>query len=159
MAAIVAFTLCGMAIFVLLAASELPWDVKRIKDVVVDVAHNPQAAQGLAMALDKMPATGRTLAVFAALGDKDLPGIVAPLAHPVDGWLLAGLETAGPRGLTAGDFVRRLRGTAAAGGDPFPTVEAALQAALQRATAGDRVLVFGSFHTAAAALQVLQAQG
>jgi dihydrofolate synthase / folylpolyglutamate synthase len=128
-------------------------------EVVVDVAHNPQAAQALAMALQTMPSTGRTLAVFAALGDKDMAGIVAPLADTVDDWLLAGLDTAGPRGLAIGDFMRRLGGTAAGVGHPFPTVEAALQAALRRATAGDRVLVFGSFHTAAAAMQVLQAQG
>jgi len=128
-------------------------------DVVVDVAHNPQAAQALAGALRQSPATGRTLAVFAALGDKDSAGIVAALAGWVDSWLLAGLETAGPRGLTIGDFMQRLDGTAAAEGDPFPTVEAAMQAALARATAGDRVLVFGSFHTAVEALHVLQAQG
>lgn len=145
-----------------IAAANIPARWQRFDqggvDVVVDVAHNPQAAQALALALQRMPATGRTLAVFAALGDKDIAGIVAPLADSVDDWLLAGLETAGPRGLAVGDFVQRLDETAAAGGDPFPTVGAALQAALRRATAGDRVLVFGSFHTAAAAMQVLQAR-
>jgi len=128
-------------------------------DVVVDVAHNPQAAQALAAALRQSPATGRTFAVFAALGDKDIAGIVAALADRVDGWLLAGLEASGARGLAIADFMQRLDGTLAATGEPFPTVEAALQAALARATQGDRVMVFGSFHTAAAALQVLQARG
>jgi len=128
-------------------------------DVVVDVAHNPQAAQALAATLRQSPTTGRTLAVFAALGDKDIAGIVAALADPVDSWLLAGLEATGARGLAIGDFMQRLGGTVAADGESFQTVEAALQAALARATAGDRILVFGSFHTAAAALHVLQAQG
>ena len=128
-------------------------------DVVVDVAHNPQAAQALASAMRQSPATGRTLAVFAALGDKDIVGVVAALADRVDDWLLAGLEATGARGLAIGDFMQRLDGTVAAAGEPFATVDEALQVALARATAGDRVLVFGSFHTAAAALQLLQAQG
>lgn len=146
-----------------IAAASIPARWQRFDhggvEVVVDVAHNPQAAQALAMALRQTPATGRTVAVFAALGDKDIAGIVAGLAASVDDWLLAGLATAGPRGLAIGDFMQRLEGTVAAGGEPFPTIEAALQAALGRAAAGDRVLVFGSFHTAAAALHALQLLG
>jgi len=52
--------------------------------VVVDVAHNPQAARELARWLAAHPARGRTSAVFSALGDKDLAGIVAPLAGGLD---------------------------------------------------------------------------
>jgi dihydrofolate synthase/folylpolyglutamate synthase len=75
----------------------------------------------------------------------------------VDGWFLAGLDEAGPRGLDIAAFTRRLAGTAAAGGEKFANVGLALQSALAAARAGDRVLVFGSFHTAAAALRVLEA--
>jgi len=125
--------------------------------VLVDVGHNPQAARALAQWLHANPLQGRTWAVFAALGDKDLAGVVAALQAQVDGWWLAGLAEAGPRGLPIEAFVERLQGTVAAGGVASDTVAQALSAALAQARAGDRVLVFGSFHTAAAALAMLQA--
>ena len=125
--------------------------------IVLDVAHNPQAAHELAKWLQENPIPGRTFAVFAALGDKDLHGVVAALAGHVDGWLLAGIDDAGPRGLAVADFAQRLAGTAAAGGAGYATAREALPAALAQAVQGDRVVVFGSFHTVAAALQVLQA--
>src|SRR5690606_36533635 len=102
---------------------------------------------------------GRTLAVFAALADKDAPGVVAALAGDVDAWFLSGLEEVGRRGQAVGDFAARLAGTAAADGRRLASVAAALDAALAAAGPGDRVLVFGSFHTAAAALQALRDVG
>ena len=68
---------------------------------------------------------------------------------------LAGLEAAGPRGTSVEAFAERLRGTAAAGGAQHATVEQALAAALAEAQAEDRILVFGSFHTVAAAITAL----
>ncbi|HEV8694866.1 MAG TPA: bifunctional tetrahydrofolate synthase/dihydrofolate synthase [Lysobacter sp.] len=126
-------------------------------EIIVDVAHNPQAARELAAWLVATPASGRTSAVFAALGDKDLQGVVAALTGRIDSWHLAGLAESGPRGLEVDAFAQRLEGTAAAQGERHADVAAALAAALEQATAGDRILVFGSFYTAAAALQVLQA--
>jgi dihydrofolate synthase/folylpolyglutamate synthase len=123
--------------------------------VLVDVGHNPQAARELARWLRREAAPGRTLAVFAALGDKDAAGIATALGGLVDAWHLAGLQDAGPRGLGADAFAARLAGTPAAGGRRHGTVAAALAAALAEAAPGDRVLVFGSFHTAAAAIQGL----
>lgn len=123
--------------------------------VLVDVGHNPQAARALADWLRREPATGRTFAVFAALGDKDAAGVAAALDGAVDAWHLAGLEDAGARGLGVDAFAARLAGTPAGGGARHRTVPGALAAALAAAVPGDRVLVFGSFHTAAAAIQGL----
>jgi dihydrofolate synthase/folylpolyglutamate synthase len=128
-------------------------------EIVVDVGHNPQAARELAGWLRGAPAPGRTLAVFAALGDKDVAGVAAALEPVVDGWFLAGLAEAGARGLAVAAFAPRLAGTAAGEGARFATVGEALAAARAEARAGDRILVFGSFHTAAAALQALQHAG
>jgi dihydrofolate synthase/folylpolyglutamate synthase len=143
------------------ADTDLPGRLQRFNhigvEVVVDVAHNPQAARELHAWLQQAPASGRTWAVFAALGDKDIAGIVAAVGEEVDGWFVAGLDDAGPRGLDADAFVRRLAGSAAEAGEKFASVGAALAAALGGARTGDRVLVFGSFHTVAAALRVLQA--
>ncbi len=121
-------------------------------EFLVDVGHNPQAARALAAWLAAAPAQGRTFAVFAALGDKDAVGVVEALAGQVDRWWLAGLADTGPRGLDVTAFAERLAGTAAADGERCATVAGALAAARGEAAPGDRVLVFGSFHTAAAAL-------
>lgn len=124
--------------------------------VVLDVGHNPQAARELALWLRQAPEPGRTFAVFAALGDKDLAGLVATVAECIDGWFLAGLVDAGPRGLDIDVFGARLEGTAARAGARHPDVAQALAAALAGARTGDRVLVFGSFHTVAAGLRFLR---
>lgn len=131
-------------------------------EILVDVGHNPQAARALAAHLRAMPVAGRTHdarthAVFAALADKDPVGVVDALAGEVAQWWLAGLADTGPRGGTVEAFVARLQGSAAADGRAFADVPAALRAALADARPGDRVLVFGSFHTAAAALRLLSA--
>ena len=124
-------------------------------EIAIDVAHNPQAARELAAWLRQAPARGRTLAVFAALGDKDIAGVVAAVAGHVDAWFVAGLQEAGPRGLGIEAFAQRLEGGAAAGGDKFADVGEALRAARAQAQSGDRILVFGSFHTVAAAMKAL----
>ena len=127
-------------------------------EIVVDVGHNPQAARALAAWLRSQPQR-RTQAVYAALADKDASGVVAALADTVDGWHLAGLAEAGPRGQDVDAFASRLAGTAAAAAIRHADVQAAVQAAMADAVPGERVLVFGSFHTATIALQRLAANG
>ena len=142
------------------AAAHAPGRLQRFERdgvaVLVDVGHNPQAARELASWLHASPVAGRTLAVFAALADKDAVGVVAALAGDVAAWFLAGLEEAGRRGQAVDDFGARLAGTAAAGAVHHASVGQALADALAQAGQHDRVLVFGSFHTAAAALQALR---
>jgi len=124
-------------------------------EILVDVAHNPQAAGALASWLGQAPPAGETFAVFAALSDKDVAGVVAALAPAIGHWLVAGLEDAGPRGEPVAAFAHRLAGTAAGEAAQSETVAGALRSALGRAKQGDRILVLGSFHTAAAALAML----
>ena len=126
--------------------------------IVVDVGHNPQAARALAAWLCTQPPR-RTRAVYAALADKDASGVVAALADAVDGWHLAGLVEAGPRGQGVDALASRLAGTAAATAIRHADVQAAVQAAIAQAAPDGRVLVFGSFHTAAVALRRLAANG
>lgn len=125
--------------------------------IVVDVGHNPQAAGAIADWMRACPVQGVTRAVFAALGDKDVTGVVAPLTDLVAEWHLAGLQDAGPRGMDATALAARLQDTAAAAGSVHAGVAEALQAARSASRSGDRILVFGSFHTAAAALALLAA--
>lgn len=125
-------------------------------EVLVDVGHNPQAARALAAWLRAQPRR-RTLAVYAALADKDAPGVVQALADVVDGWYVAGTPEAGPRGQAAEALATRLHGTPAANATPHADLDAALAAALAEAAPDGRVLAFGSFHAAAQALRYLNA--
>ena len=127
-------------------------------EVVVDVAHNPQAARVLAQWLASNPATGRTFAVFGALDDKDVAGIVTPLRTRIDAWLLAALDGLSPRGLAAAPLQARVlavapSATAAVHDDP----RAALAAARTQARPGDRIVAFGSFYVAAEVLAAMDA--
>jgi dihydrofolate synthase/folylpolyglutamate synthase len=116
---------------------------------IFDVAHNPDAAAVLAANLARHPARGRTLAVCGMLSDKDVPAVLAALRGRIDRWFAA--TTDGPRGL--GDAAMAGRG-AEAGIEMIPggTVCEAMQVAAQEARAGDRIVVFGSFHTVGPAL-------
>jgi dihydrofolate synthase/folylpolyglutamate synthase len=138
------------------ATATLPGRMQRFQqagvEVVVDVGHNPQAARELNAWLQAQAGEGETRAVFAALADKDVAGVVAAFEKGIRQWYLAGLEDAGPRGQSAKALATRLSGTAAAGGERHVNVRQALQAAIAASQPGDRVLVFGSFHTAADAL-------
>lgn len=125
-------------------------------EIIVDVAHNPQAAQALADWLVAAPAAGRTVAVYAALADKDAAGVVDALAPSIAHWHLAGSTSAGARGQDAAALRARLPDVPTGHATLHADVETALAAALVEATPGDRVLVFGAFHTAATALLVLQ---
>ncbi len=125
------------------------------RQVMVDVAHNPQAARALASWLQDEPVQGRTLAVFAALADKDVVGVAEALAAQVDRWFLASLDVGSERSQSAVELAARLSGTAAAGGSRHATVSQAIEAAREAAHEDDRILVFGSFHVAAEAMTLL----
>ncbi|WP_126946745.1 bifunctional tetrahydrofolate synthase/dihydrofolate synthase [Xanthomonas sp. BRIP62418] len=122
--------------------------------VLLDVGHNPQAARALADALGAQAHTGSTHAIYAALADKDVLGVVEAVATQVDHWTLAGLD--GARGQSAQALQARLQGSAAAQAVCHGDVAGALGAVLAQAAPGDRVLVFGSFHTVADALNALR---
>jgi dihydrofolate synthase/folylpolyglutamate synthase len=135
----------------------LPGRFQRVSDArafewVLDVAHNPAAARALADNLRDTPVPGRTLAVCGMLGDKDVAGVVATLRPLVDAWYAATPE--GPRAIEARGLSERARGAGIemrVGGD----VASAMQLAAADARAGDRVVVFGSFHTVGPALVAL----
>ena len=128
-------------------------------ELVIDVGHNPQAARVLADWLHGHPAPGRTLAVFGALADKDVAGIVAPLAPSIGTWFVGGLDADTPRGLAAGDLRARVASIPGVAIEEHAAIAAALRAAADAATAQDRLLAFGSFFVAAAALQWANANG
>jgi dihydrofolate synthase / folylpolyglutamate synthase len=120
--------------------------------VVLDVAHNPHAAQVLSAALGAMGFHPTTYAVFGMLADKDIRGVIDAVRSRVDRWHVAGLP--GSRGATADAIVSQLlaAGVAATAIRAFDSIEAAFNAARDEAVEADRIAVFGSFLTVAAAL-------
>jgi dihydrofolate synthase/folylpolyglutamate synthase len=123
-------------------------------DLVVDVGHNPQAARELARWLDRHPVPGETRAVFGALADKDIEGVVAALGARVGRWYLAGLDDESPRGETVARLAARVRAVLpAAACTAHPDIPAALAAARTEASADDRIIAFGSFHVVAPVLR------
>lgn len=124
--------------------------------VVLDVAHNPQAAGVLSETLSTMGFFPRTLAVFGMLGDKDIDAVVRAVAPRVDGWYIAPLP--GPRGASAAQLATALNraGVDAAAIRAFDDIEQAFDAARNAAGETDRIAAFGSFLTVAAALAAVQ---
>ena len=121
---------------------------------ILDVAHNPQAAQALAASLAARPCAGRTLAVCGILGDKDIEGIVAALDGQISRWIAVGLEG---RARTAAGDARRAHRPAPA---PHrcrrpPTSRRGSQQARAEMKPADRAVVFGSFLTVGPALDWL----
>ena len=119
---------------------------------VLDVAHNEPAARVLADNLNAHPVPGRTIAVCGILQDKDAAAIARVMAGCAQEWIVCGLP--GPRGTEAAALAARLSPAVQATA-LVPTVAAGLELARARAVGDDRVLVFGSFITVAAALEWL----
>jgi len=123
-------------------------------DLVVDVGHNPQAARELARWLDRHPVPGETRAVFGALADKDIEGVVAALGSRIGHWYVAGLDDESPRGETVARLAARLRAALPeADCAEYPGIAAALAAARAEAAMNDRIIAFGSFHVVAPVLR------
>ena len=120
--------------------------------VFVDVGHNPQAARALAQWLDISP-PARVHAVYGALSDKDVGGVMSALGTRVTHWHLASLDQLTPRGLPASVLADVLRlALPRAAFDTYDDVQDALAAARGKASKGDRILAFGSFFLAAEVL-------
>jgi dihydrofolate synthase/folylpolyglutamate synthase len=124
--------------------------------VILDVAHNPQAARALAASLAAMGGGGRVLAVFAMLKDKDIAGVVAAVKSRVAHWFIAGLE--GARGAGVAELQQALAAAAVGAVTACDNVSAAYTQACDIATENDRIAVFGSFHTVAAVMQLRERQ-
>ena len=116
--------------------------------VVLDVAHNPEAAAVLAANLGDSGFAPETIAVFGMLKDKDIAGVVRAVAPRITRWHLATLP--GPRGADAAELFEILsKENVKAEMTQHPTVASALAAARKEAAENDKIIVFGSFLTVA----------
>ena len=129
--------------------------------VILDVAHNPHAAATLSQNLDQMGFHAYTHAVFGAMADKDIAGILTHLVERIDHWYLTDLPL--PRAASAASLAEALTRagvvpSAVSGAERsiqcFATPADAYAAARERATENDRIAVFGSFVTVAGVMAV-----
>jgi dihydrofolate synthase/folylpolyglutamate synthase len=111
--------------------------------VVLDVAHNVQAAKTLAQNLAAAGFSPQTIAVCGMLRDKDIAGVLREMAPRVTRWHLATLE--GPRAASAAELARQLPG--ASDVHEYDSPAQAFAAAKELAGENDKIVVFGSFLT------------
>jgi dihydrofolate synthase/folylpolyglutamate synthase len=121
---------------------------------VLDVAHNPHASATLAQNLGAMGFHRYTYAVFGIMDDKDIAGVIAPMAGLVDHWCVTDLPS--PRSATSAALAEKVAALRPAGAKDadfsvtaFADPAAAFANAMSRAEENDRIVVFGSFYTVA----------
>ena len=126
--------------------------------LLLDVGHNPHAAEYLAQRLLKQSLPGRRHAVFGLLADKDLEGVVEPLLPVFDDWAVVPLATTRSRPVAQLQAHLQARGAQVSA---WGAVSEALRAQCEHAGEGDEIVLFGSFYCVAEALEWLarHAQG
>ena len=106
---------------------------------ILDVAHNPHAAEALAKYLKLRPKYRRTSAIIGLLADKDAVGIIRALDAVIDAWYTVSLD--GARGRAGAQLASLLP---AAKVHTATNLAQACHAVQQTA---QRIVVLGSFHT------------
>jgi dihydrofolate synthase/folylpolyglutamate synthase len=119
---------------------------------LLDVAHNPHAVNMLADRLRAIKPPGRVVAVLGMLNDKDAASAFQIMQPLVDEWHLTGLDE--PRAYTAGELQQQLElNLLETRVVQHSNIRHALDSATRSLGAEDLLLVFGSFHMVAGALQ------
>lgn len=135
--------------------------VMRQPQLILDVAHNPHAAQALASNLQAHYQSGtKTYAVFAMLADKDIAGVVNAVKQQIDIWYVATIDHVRKASVeVTADAIRQ----AAPGAiiKTFNTVADACEHAIADmqacidANENDKIIAFGSFFTVADVMRYL----
>ncbi len=111
--------------------------------VILDVAHNVEAAKTLGSNLAASGFAAETIAVCGMLRDKDIAGVLRELAPRIDRWHLASLP--GARGASAGELASHVGNEKEV--HQYASPAEAFAAAKMRARESDKIVVFGSFLT------------
>ncbi len=142
--------------------SKSPW-------LILDVAHNPHAAEALAKNLKAhrvqsssvtAAKAGKTIAVFAMLADKDIKGVVSAVKDEIDFWYVTDIDHV--RRAPVNELVKViLEVVPQAKIKIFDTAAAACKQAcidtevcIDRSE-NDKIVVFGSFFTVSSVMQYL----
>ncbi|MCG8317489.1 MAG: bifunctional tetrahydrofolate synthase/dihydrofolate synthase [Pseudomonadales bacterium] len=121
---------------------EHPW-------IMLDVGHNPQAAQGLQNRIRQLKlahSIERCYCILGMLADKQHSETLAELLPVIDGWWVAGLD-AGTRSLLPSQLSELLLLAGAQVKGEYKTPQSAFESASKHLNAHDLLVVFGSFYT------------
>jgi dihydrofolate synthase/folylpolyglutamate synthase len=115
--------------------------------IILDVAHNVEAAQTLERNLADAGFAPDTFAVCGMLRDKDVGGVLRALVPRITHWHLASLH--GPRAASAADLAAQLAALRVENSSVrlHDSPAQAFAAARERAGENDKIVVFGSFFT------------
>ena len=120
-------------------------------DIVLDVAHNPDAAAELKKFLDRHTPAQPTTAIFAVMSDKDCRDMIAAVEPVIDEWYLP-TGIGGARGQSPEVVAGFISGTA----HVKSTFESAFESALGSLANGGRLIIFGSFFTVGEGMKALE---
>ncbi|AEO08527.1 dihydrofolate synthase [Buchnera aphidicola str. Ak (Acyrthosiphon kondoi)] len=110
--------------------------------VIIDVAHNPDAAFYLSKKIDEINVKGKIYAVVGILKDKDILGIINPLRKKVHYWFTAPLKTIRTASKNQLKNIFPIYNTSV-----LNSINEAYKKALILAEKEDAIIVFGSFIT------------
>ena len=120
---------------------------------LLDVAHNPAAAEVLASTLSGDGHGGQTIAIVGMLADKDVEGAVAALDGQVSLWIATTAQ--GGRAIEAPELGRRIANATNRPCLVAGTIDEAMESAQREAAGNDRILVTGSFYVVGPVLERL----
>ena len=146
-----ALTLAGRSQHLLVAGRGCEYN-----EWLIDVAHNPAAAKVLAKTLGSRESTGATLAIVGLLNDKDVAGVISPLAKHVDTWVA--MTAASDRAVAANELARQISNITGKACLVAESPEEAIEFARRSASENDRILATGSFFTVGPILDQLTAE-
>lgn len=118
-------------------------------DIVLDVAHNPQAAKLLKQRLAHMPlpAGAKRIAIFTMLADKNASAVIEILKDDITAWFVGELNH--PRARSVESMVELLREQNIAMISTSKNLRQAYSRAVSMSQAGDQIIIFGSFFVVA----------
>lgn len=124
-------------------------------DLVLDVAHNPEAASVLATNLGQLPFAHTQHGVLGMMADKDLTGVLKPLLKQINRWYLVPVDS--PRSASPSQLQEILVGLGVKPTqiETYENPAHAYAAARKNAAESDRIVAFGSFLTVADILRDL----
>jgi dihydrofolate synthase/folylpolyglutamate synthase len=127
--------------------------VQKNPTVILDTAHNPDAAAELRRSVDDVLEFDRGILVLGMLDDKDVEGFASEI-YPIAGTVICATPQ-NPRALPAEQVAQVMKNFIRKVG-PLPSVAEAMDKALEIAREDDMILVTGSNTTVGEAIQYLE---
>ena len=128
--------------------------VKLNPSLILDVAHNPQAAQSLSRNLKAHAVSGKTIAIFSILRDKDIWGVIEALSNDIDSWYIAKIQNERAADIEMmSQAIREVNSSSHL--VSFKNIQEAYQFASKEVTRNDRIIIFGSFYTVADIMKLI----